>query len=274
MPELSSGPRPSCGRRRPRGRYRQPRRPRGRPVPAALEAGVQALLAVPELDAVVVVLVPTSLADPGGLFDAVSRAGAKCAGRSCSSRPTRPSRSAPRRHRLPNRGGSGGGARAHHEYAAWRRVPAEEPPAALGVRAAFARPGPSERLAARGGGRVAAGSATASCSVVRHRPRRRPGPQRRRGRPGRGGDRLPGRGEGGRPDVSAQDRPRAGAGRAADVGGGAGGRRRLRAELGSDSSMFGYSRCSPGSRWPAEWSATRCSDRWSGSPRAASRPRS
>jgi hypothetical protein len=36
-------------------------------------------------------------------------------------------------------------------YAAWRRVPAEDPPAALGVRAAFAREWASERLAAGGG---------------------------------------------------------------------------------------------------------------------------
>ena len=43
-------------------------------TPAALEAGVRALLVPPEVDALVVVLVPTSLADPGGLFAALSRA--------------------------------------------------------------------------------------------------------------------------------------------------------------------------------------------------------
>ena len=41
--------------------------------PAALVAGVRALLSLPELDALVVVLVPTSLAEPSALFGALSR---------------------------------------------------------------------------------------------------------------------------------------------------------------------------------------------------------
>ncbi len=120
--------------------------------PAALEAGLQALLAVPELDAVVVVLVPTSLADPGGLFDAVSRAGAKC------DRPVLLVASNAAEHGRPHgvtvyrtaEAAVGALARTMR-YAAWRRVPAEEPPAALGVRAAFAQAWAVQRLAARGG---------------------------------------------------------------------------------------------------------------------------
>ena len=77
------------------------------------------------------------------------------------------------------------------------------------------------------------------------------------------------------PTDPAQDRPRAGAGRAAHAGGGRRRRRRLPRRAGpATRSTSACSRCSPASRWPAAWSATRCSGPWSGSPRVASRPRS
>ncbi len=120
--------------------------------PAALEAGVRALLSLTELDALVVVLVPTSLADPSGLFDALSRTRAQ------SDRPVLLVASNAAEHGRPEgvtvyrtaEAAVGALARTMR-YAAWRRVPAEDPPAALGVRAAFARAWAIERLAARGG---------------------------------------------------------------------------------------------------------------------------
>ena len=120
--------------------------------PAALEAGVRALLSLPELDALVVVLVPTSLTDPGGLFDALSRT------RTQAERPVLLVASNAAEHGRPDgvtvyrtaEAAVGALARTMR-YAAWRRVPAEDPPAALGVRAAFAREWASERLAACGG---------------------------------------------------------------------------------------------------------------------------
>ncbi len=120
--------------------------------PAALEAGVRALLSLTELDALVVVLVPTSLADPSGLFDALSRTRAQ------SDRPVLLVASNAAEHGRPEgvtvyrtaEAAVGALARTMR-YAAWRRVPAEDPPAAVGVRAAFARAWAIERLAARGG---------------------------------------------------------------------------------------------------------------------------
>ena len=114
-------------------------------------------------------------------------------------------------------------------YAAWRRVPAEDPPAPLGVRAAFAHAWAIQRLAARGGtAEWLPASASAELLApygVDHVGVEATG--QRRGLPGRSGDRLSGRGEGGRPDGCAQDRPRAGAGRTADTGGRGCRRRRL-----------------------------------------------
>jgi acyl-CoA synthetase (NDP forming)/GNAT superfamily N-acetyltransferase len=120
--------------------------------PAALEAGVRALLSLPELDALVVVLVPTSLADPDALFGALSRTGAE------SDRPLLLVASSGAEHGRPdgvtvyrNAEAAVGALARTMRYAAWRRVPAEDPPAPLGVRAAFAHAWSIQRLAARGG---------------------------------------------------------------------------------------------------------------------------
>ena len=116
-----------------------------------------------------------------------------------------------------------------------RRVAAgagRRPPAPTGRPAAVARAWATGRLAARGGTRVAAGvGERRAAGAVRRRARRRRGhgPGRRGRR--RGGDRLAGRGQGGRPDGPAQDRPRAGAGRAARRRRRSRGGRGLRAEL-------------------------------------------
>jgi acyl-CoA synthetase (NDP forming) len=120
--------------------------------PAALEAGVRALLSLPELDALVVVLVPTSLADPDALLGALSRTGAQ------SDRPVLLVASNGAEHGRPdgvtvyrNAEAAVGALARTMRYAAWRRVPAEDPPAPLGVRAAFAHAWAIQRLAARGG---------------------------------------------------------------------------------------------------------------------------
>ncbi len=120
--------------------------------PADLESGVRSLLAAPGLDAVVVVLVPTSLADPAGLFDAIARA------RADSDRPVLLVASNAAEHGRPDgvtvyrtaEAAVGALARTMR-YAAWRQVPAEDPPAGPGVRAAFARTWATGRLAASGG---------------------------------------------------------------------------------------------------------------------------
>jgi acyl-CoA synthetase (NDP forming)/GNAT superfamily N-acetyltransferase len=120
--------------------------------PSALEAGILALLAQAELDAVVVVLVPTSLADPDELFEAIARARAQ------SDRPVLLVASNAAEHAHPAgvtvyrtaEAAVAALARAMR-YAAWRRVPAEDPPPALGVRAAFAQSWAIQQLAARGG---------------------------------------------------------------------------------------------------------------------------
>lgn len=120
--------------------------------PADLESGVRALVSAAEVDAVVVVLVPTSLSDPAGLFEAVSRARAQ------SSRPVLLVASNANEHAHPEgvavyrtvEAAVGALARTMR-YAAWRQVPAEEPPPRLGDRASFSRAWATERLAARGG---------------------------------------------------------------------------------------------------------------------------
>ena len=119
--------------------------------PGSLEAGVRALLSAPELDAVVVVLVPTSLSDPAGLFEAVSRARAQ------SDRPLLLVASNAAQYTHPDgvtvyrtaEAAVGALARAMR-YAAWRQVPAEEPPPRLAERAEHTRARVTERLAARG----------------------------------------------------------------------------------------------------------------------------
>ena len=245
--------------------------------PAALEAGVRALLSLTELDALVVVLVPTSLADPSGLFDALSRTRAQ------SDRPVLLVASNAAEHGRPEgvtvyrtaEAAVGALARTMR-YAAWRRVPAEDPPAALGVRAAFARAWAIERLAARGGTAEWL-PASASAELL---------------------------GSYGVEHVGVEARDADGACRAAAAIGfpvvvkvadptvlHKTDRGLVRAGLltpaevvaavtpsapswAATRSTSACSRCSPASRWPAGWSATRCSGPWSGSPRVASRPRS
>ena len=152
--------------------------------PAALEAGVRTLLASPSSTRSWCVLVPTSLADPAGLFDAaVGRARAHVRPAGPARRLQRGRAGRPRRDRLPDRGGGGGGAGAHDEV---RRVAAGSrrgPAAALGVGGppspARGRPSVSPRAA---GGRVAARAGERRAArAVRHRPRRRRGPGCRRG---------------------------------------------------------------------------------------------
>ena len=112
-----------------RGPHPQPGRPRGRPVPLRPRGrACGPCSSVPELDAVVVVLVPTSLADPAGLFDAfVPGPGAvRTAGPACRLRRGR-ARSPRRRDRLPNRGGGGGGAGTHDEVRRMAAGPARGP---------------------------------------------------------------------------------------------------------------------------------------------------
>jgi acyl-CoA synthetase (NDP forming)/GNAT superfamily N-acetyltransferase len=120
--------------------------------PSSLEAGVRALLSLPELDAVVVVLVPTSLADPAGLFAALSRACAQ------SERPVLLVASDASEHAQPDgvvvyrtaEAAVGALARTMR-YAAWRRVPIEDPPSTLHVRASNTRAWATRRLDARDG---------------------------------------------------------------------------------------------------------------------------
>ena len=247
--------------------------------PSALEAGVRALLSLPELDAVVVVLVPTSLADPAGLFDALSRARAQ------SERPVLLVASDAAEHAQP--GGvvvyrtaeAAVGALARTmRYAAWRRVPIEDPPATLRVRASPSPArGRSERLAARDG-RAEWLPASASAELlgsygIEHG--RRTSRQRRGGRRAAAAIGFPVVVKVADPSIRHKtDRGLVRAGLLTPARGG----RRDRRLPGRPGRRLGRrpraARAAPASRWPAEWSATRCSVPWSGSPRVASRPRS
>ena len=100
----------------------------------------------------------------------------------------------------------GGGSRPTNRPTGWASGPTLRP-----------RVGPTS-VSPRGGGEPEWLPACGECRAAGVRTASSPSaswPTARRGGPGRGGDRLPGRGQGGRPDHPAQDRPRSGAGRAA-----------------------------------------------------------
>ena len=162
---------------RPRGRS-VPRRPRGRRTGAALRTRARRGRGGPGPH------------QPGRPRRVVRRRlpGPGAVGATGPARRVQRSRArSPRRgDRLPNRGGSGGGAGAHDEV---RRVAAGP---GRGTARGTGRPGrirpgvgrPASRRAGRGG-RVAAGCGECRAArVVRHRTRRPPGPGRRRGRAG------------------------------------------------------------------------------------------
>lgn len=110
------------------------------------------LLAAGEVDAVVVVLVPNSLIDPDGLFAAVGRARAGATVPVLLVASDAATRVRPEGVPVYRTAEAAVGALARTmRYAAWRRVPADEPPAGLGIRASFARAWAADRLAARGG---------------------------------------------------------------------------------------------------------------------------
>ncbi len=119
-------------------------------APSSLEAAARTLLESDETDAVVVVLVPTSLADPAALLEATRSAASGAAkpvvvvasggvGRPPGLTVFRTAEAA-----------IGALARAMR-YAAWRRVPVDELPEGVGMQASSARAWATERLAGRGG---------------------------------------------------------------------------------------------------------------------------
>ena len=245
--------------------------------PAALEAGVRALLSLPELDALVVVLVPDQPDRP-------RRALRRAVPDPDAGRAPGPARRlqccrawAPGRVTVYRTAEAAVGALARTmRYAAWRRVPAEDPPAALGVRAAFAREWASERLAA-GGGTAEWLPASASAELlgsIRHRPRRCRRPDADEACRAAAAIGFPVVVKVADPAVRHKtDRGlvRVGLLSPADVVAAVDA---FRWSLATTRSTSACSRCSPASRWPAAWFATRCSGPWSGSPRVASRPRS
>ena len=117
-----------------------------------LTACLAALLDAGEVDAVVVVLVPNSLVDPDGLSAAVARACAEADVPVLLVASDAATRARPEGVAVYRTVEAAVGALARTmRYAAWRRVPADEPPAGLGIRASFARAWAVDRLAARDG---------------------------------------------------------------------------------------------------------------------------
>ena len=144
--------------------------------------GLRALLAVPELDAVVVVLVPTSLAEPRRAVRSRSPGPgqqSRAPGPARRLRRSRP-RSPRRGDRLPDRGGSGGGAGAHDEV---RRMAAGPGRGPSRCRWASGPPSPRawavQRLAARGGTAewLPGSGERRAAGCVRHRTRRHSWPE-------------------------------------------------------------------------------------------------
>jgi acyl-CoA synthetase (NDP forming)/GNAT superfamily N-acetyltransferase len=121
-------------------------------TPDDLAAALTTLLDAGEVDAVLVVLVPNSLTEPGELAAAVARAraGADVAVLLVSSDASaRPRPDGVTVYRTVE--AAVGALARTMRYAAWRRVPADEPPVGMGIRASFARAWVADRLAARDG---------------------------------------------------------------------------------------------------------------------------
>ena len=117
-----------------------------------LTAGLRLLLGSHEVDAVLAILVPTSLADPAGLFAAVAQAATDADKPVLLVASDAPDHDRPAGVTVYRTAEAAVGALARTmRYAAWRRVPADEPPVGFGIRAGFARAWASSRLAARGG---------------------------------------------------------------------------------------------------------------------------
>ena len=123
--------------------------------PADLRAALRTLVATDEVDAVVVVLVPTRLSEPAGLVAAVAEARAHAdkpvllVASDATSREHADRVASVTAYRTAE--AAVGALARTMTYAAWRRVPADEPAAGLGIRAGFARAWATGRLAARGG---------------------------------------------------------------------------------------------------------------------------
>ena len=125
-------------------------------APLSLEAALTRLLEAEEIDAVVVALVPTTLADPDALLDAVVRAtsGSPSGSPSGATKPVVVVAPGPRRRglsmlRTPEAAVSALARVAR--YAAWRRVPPDDDPPVAGVRGTDSRAWATDRLVARGG---------------------------------------------------------------------------------------------------------------------------
>ena len=190
-------------------------------TPAELTAALRAVLDAGEADAVLVMLVANRLADRDALFDAVARA--RPAGADVPLLLVTPGAAFDAARGLPGvtvyrtTDAAIGALGRAMRYAAWRRVPADQPEVELGTRGVHARAWARSRLAAQARG---AGVAGALCpgraaGALRHPPRRPCRCRAGRGGGGRGGHRLPGGRQGGRPDGAAQVRPRPGADRPA-----------------------------------------------------------
>ena len=273
MPALSTEPSPpATGRGRhgrhpePRGPRRRPRsgRPGGLPGHARRRGRGRCRGRGPG---------PQQPDRPGGLFAAVAQAAAGAdlpvllvaSDASAHALPRVSPSTAPRRRRALAR---------TMRYAAWRRVPADEPPEGLGLRASFARAGPPSGSRPGRPGRVAAGRRRSELLApygIEHVgvPARDTEDALRGGRD----PRLPGGGEGGRPDRPAQDRPGVGQGRLRSAAEVAAAIEAFRGELGAvgrRARPAGADRRRGGVRVVRD----EVFDPWSGSPRAASRPRS
>jgi acyl-CoA synthetase (NDP forming)/GNAT superfamily N-acetyltransferase len=123
----------------------------GDPGADDLAAGLTTLLGSGEVDAVVVVLVPNRLIDPAGLFAAVAHARAEADVPVLLVASDAAAYPQPEGVTVYRTAEAAVGALARTmRYAAWRRVPADEPPVGLGIRASFARAWAVDRLAARG----------------------------------------------------------------------------------------------------------------------------
>ena len=105
------------------------------------------------------ILVPTSLADPAALFAAVAQAATDADKPVLLVASDAPDHDRPAGVTVYRTAEAAVGALARTmRYAAWRRVPADEPPVGLGIRAGFARAWASEPARSpRGSGRVVAG---------------------------------------------------------------------------------------------------------------------